>query len=149
LGSQENMLLSPELWRIHLKPRMKHIIEKIRKEKPDTFIAYHSCGSMPQVIGDLVEIGIDVLNPIQESAAGMNQTDVKKKYGDRLTLMCGLDTQNFTPRASSDEITRQVKELCSGLGADGGYIFAVSHHIQHDTPDAYITAMLEALRGDL
>ena len=147
LGSQENMLLAPDLWRFHFKPRMKRIIEAIRREKPDAYIAYHSCGAMSRVIGDLVEIGVNVLNPLQESAAGMDQAAVKAEYGDRLTLMCGLDTQSFTPKASGREVSAKVKELCAKLGAGGGYIFAASHHIQHDTPDENIRAMLDALNG--
>jgi len=145
LGSQENMLLSPDLWRFHFKPRMKRIIESIHGKKPGTIIAYHSCGAMSSVIEDLVEIGIDVLNPLQESAAGMDQASVKQKYGNRITLMCGLDTQVFTPKATPKEVTAKVKELCATLGKNGGYIFAASHHIQHDTPDENIKAMLDAL----
>ena len=145
LGSQENMLLSPELWRAHFKPRMKRIIESIRREKPDAFIAYHSCGSMSPVIPDLVEIGVNVLNPLQESAKGMDQAAIKTAFGNRITLMCGLDTQTFTPKAKPAEIAAKTKELCTRLGAGGGYIFAVSHHIQHDTPDENIRAILDAL----
>ena len=146
LGSQSNMLLSPELWRLHLKPRMKRIIQAIRREKPDAFIAYHSCGSMAPVIQDLVEIGIDVLNPLQESAAGMDQKSIKKQFGNRITLMCGPDTQNFTPRAKPAEISARVRELAATLGVGSGYIFAVSHHIQHDTPDENLQALLETLK---
>ena len=148
LGSQENMLMSPELWRRHFKPRMKHIIEAIRMKKPGIYIAYHSCGSMAQVIPDLVEIGIDVLNPLQESAAGMNQSAIKAEFGSKITMMCGPDTQTFTTKASPAEIKVKVKQLCTELGAGGGYIFAVSHHIQHDTPDENIQAMLEALKTE-
>jgi uroporphyrinogen decarboxylase len=147
LGSQAAMLMSAELWRIHFKPRMKRIIEAVRAQKPDIFIAYHSCGSMSPVIPDLVEIGIDVLNPLQQSAVDMDQKLVKAQYGGKLTLMCGLDTQSFTPRATGAEIREKTKELKDVLGAGGGYIFAVSHHIQHDTPDENIQAMLDELGG--
>ncbi|MDR1438891.1 MAG: methyltransferase, partial [Clostridiales bacterium] len=92
LGSQSSMMMSPDLWRAHFKPRMKRIIDAVRARRPDIFIAYHSCGSMAPVIGDLAEIGVDVLNPIQESAASMDQMAVKNAYGDRLALMCGPDT---------------------------------------------------------
>ena len=146
LGSQSNMLLSPDLWRFHFKPRMKRIIQTIRREKPEVFIAYHSCGTMAPVIPDLAEIGIDVLNPLQESAAGMDQKSIKKQFGDRITLMCGPDTQNFTPKAKPREVAAKVRELTAALGAGGGYIFAVSHHIQHDTPDENLEALLDALK---
>ncbi|MDR1439887.1 MAG: uroporphyrinogen decarboxylase family protein, partial [Clostridiales bacterium] len=96
----------------------------------------------------LAEIGVDVLNPIQESAASMDQMAVKNAYGDRLALMCGPDTQSFLPNASASEVRQATARLLDALGSGGGYIFAVSHHIQHDTPDANIRAMLDALGGD-
>lgn len=145
LGSQKSMLMSPDLWREHFKPRMARIIKAIRAKREDIFIAYHSCGSMAPVIPDLAEIGVDVLNPLQESAQGMCQSEVKAAFGERLTLMCGLDTQSFTPNASPEEMREKTHGLIRTLGKDGGYIFAVSHHIQHDTPEDNIEAMLEAL----
>ena len=102
---------------------------------------------MYQVIGDLVEIGINVLNPIQESAAGMSQQAVKERFGDKLTLMCGLDTQTFLPTATPSQVATETRRLCETLGRDGGYIFAVSHTVQHDTPAENIQAMLDALEN--
>ena len=147
LGSQQGMLLSPALWRAQFKPRMKRIIDAIRAARPGMPVAYHSCGSMAPVIPDLVEIGVDVLNPLQESAAGMDHVEIKRTYGGRLTLMCGLDTQQFLPRATPAEIALATREKVETLGKDGGYIFAVSHTVQGDTSDAQINAMLGAL-GD-
>jgi len=145
LGSQQGMMMNPEMWRRHIKPRMKRIIDEIRSLKPGMPIAYHSCGAMSQVIGDLVEIGVDVLNPIQESATGMDQKEIKDRYGDRLTLMCGIDTQQFMTNRSPEEIYKKTREKVRELGAGGGYIFAVSHHIQGDITDEKIFAMLKAL----
>jgi len=147
LGSQQGMLMSPDMWRVYFKPRMKTIIDAVRKAKPRMPIAYHSCGSMAPVISDLIELGIDVVNPLQESAIGMDQKAVKRAFGDRLTLMCGLDTQQFMPRATPDEVFRMTKEKVDTLGTSGGYIFAVSHHIQGDVSDENIDAMLRALDG--
>jgi len=145
LGSQRGMLMSLEMRRKHFKPRMKRIIDELRIYKPGIAIAYHSCGSMSPAIAELVEIGVDVLNPIQESAEGMDQAAVKREFGDRLTLMCGPDTQQFLNRASPDEIRAAVKDKIKELGKGGGYIFGVSHHVQGDTPDENISAMLETL----
>jgi len=100
---------------------------------------------MSPVIADLAEIGVDVLNPIQESAAGMDQAAVKREFGDYLTLMCGLDTQQFLNKASPEAVRAAVKDKIEALGKGGGYIFAVSHHVQGDTPDENLEAMLEAL----
>ena len=145
LGSQISMLMSPDMWRKYFKPRMAKIITEIRKEKSDIIIAYHSCGSIYPVIGDLVEIGINVLNPIQESAVNMNQQKIKDEYGDRLALLCGLDTQSFLINATADEVRKKTRELIDNLGKNGGYIFAVSHHIQPGTPKENVFAILDTL----
>ncbi len=147
LGSQQSMLLSADMWRRYFKPRMARIIAAIRAERPDMPIAYHSCGSMYPVIGELLALGINVLNPIQESAAGMDQQAIKAAYGDRLTLFCGPDTQQFLISATPDEVGAKTRMLVDTLGAGGGYIFGVSHHIQPDTPEENIRAMLMALHG--
>jgi len=138
--------MSVDMWRRYLKPRMKKIIDKIRETRPDIPVAYHSCGSMSPVIGDLVEIGVNVLNPIQESAAGMDQQIIKTEYKNRLSLMCGLDIQQFLNRATPDEVYKETKRKIETLGSDGGYIFATSHHIQSDTPEENFFAMLDALK---
>ena len=145
LGSQQGMLMSPSMWRKHFKPRMKRIIDEVRAVRPGVPIAYHSCGSISPIIADLIEIGINVLNPIQESAANMDQAAIKRDFGDRLVLMCGLDTQTFMRTAEPEEIYAKTREITKRLGKGGGYIFAVSHHIQGDIPDAAIEAMLRAL----
>ena len=145
LGSQHGMLISPGMWRAYMKPRMRRIIHMIRRVKPEVPIVYHSCGSIAPIIGDLVEIGVNVLNPLQEGAAGMNQEAVQREYKGRLTLMCGLDTQRFMPVATPPEIFRATRDKIKTLGADNGYIFAVSHHIQGDVPDENIEAMFQAL----
>lgn len=145
LGAQNGMMMSPDMWRKYFKPRMKKIIDSIRAFKQDTYIAYHSCGSMYPVIGDLIEIGINVLNPIQESAQGMDQKKIKKEFGDKVTLMCGLDTQQFLVHATPSEVREKTEEIVSKLGYNGGFIFAASHHIQTDTPDENIFALFDAL----
>jgi uroporphyrinogen decarboxylase len=145
LGSQNSMLMSPDMWRKFFKPRMKKIIDSIRAFKKDIYIAYHSCGSMYPVIGDLIETGINVLNPVQESAHGMDQEKIKKEFGGRVILMCGLDTQQFLIDATPEQVKEKTAEIVRKLGYDGGLIFAASHHIQPDTPDENIYALFEAL----
>ncbi|MCL2513704.1 MAG: methyltransferase [Oscillospiraceae bacterium] len=143
LGSQKGLMMSPDMWRQYFKPRMKRIIGELRACKNDVIIAYHSCGSMHPVIAGLAEIGVNVLNPIQESAAGMDQERIKKEFGDKLTLMCGLDTQQFLINASAEEIKRKTAEKTEKLGYDGGFILAASHSIQPDTPLENIEAFVD------
>ena len=147
LGSQRGMLISPEMWRKVFKPRMKKIIDAVRAFKPDIYIAYHSCGSMYPVIGDLVDIGVNVLNPIQESAQDMDSERIKKEFGDKLTLMCGIDTQKFLITANPKQVWEKVTNIVNKLGYDGGFIFAASHHMQPDTSDENIFAIVETLNS--
>ncbi|MFA5865597.1 MAG: uroporphyrinogen decarboxylase family protein [Phycisphaerae bacterium] len=145
LGTQQNMLISPDAWRRFLKPRMRNIIAGIKKTRPEIFIAYHSCGSIEPIIGDLVEIGVQLLNPIQPLARGMDAGRIKRMYGDRLTLMCGIDTQGFLQSASPSAIRDKVRALIRTLGKGGGFIFAASHTIQPDVSPEKIVAVLETL----
>ena len=145
LGSQQNMLMSPDSWRAMIRPRMERIIAKIREARPDALIGYHSCGSIRQVIGDLCDIGLNLLNPIQESANNMNHLEIKAEFGDRIVMMCGPDTQDFLIEASPDEVYDKTKQLVRDLGKNGGYLFAVSHTVQCGTPKANLDAMLKAL----
>ena len=145
MGSQKSMLMSPDLWRKYYKNRMRRIIREVKSEKADIIIAYHSCGSIFPIIGDLAEIGVQVLNPIQESAANMIQSQIKELYGDRLTLMCGLDTQTFLLNSSPDEVYNAMKNRARALSEEGGYIAAVSHTIQPDIPVKNIVSMIKAL----
>ena len=145
MGTQNGMIMSPSMWREVFKPRMKRIIAAIKAAKPGIFVAYHSCGSMSPIIPDLVEIGVDVLNPLQESAKDMDHAAVKRSFEDRITLMCGLDTQTFLIEASANEVRTKTREKIETLGYNGGFIFAASHHIQHDTPKENIDALFHEL----
>ncbi|MCL2884165.1 MAG: uroporphyrinogen decarboxylase family protein [Oscillospiraceae bacterium] len=144
MGTQVSMLMSPAMWRRYFKPRMKKIIDAVHAVKPDMIIAYHSCGFIEPILGELADIGIDVINPLQESA-GMDHAAVKREHGGRMTMMCGLDTQTFLLSASPDEVRAAMKEKVALLAAGGGYIAAVSHTLQHDVPVENIVAMLEGM----
>lgn len=145
MGTQESMLISPEMWRKYFKPRMKKIIAAIHAVAPDMIIAYHSCGSIYPIIQELAEIGVQVLNPLQESARGMDHEKIKTRFGDQLTFMCGLDTQNFMVNAQAEQVRTAMAEKCRMLSEKGGYIVGVSHTLQHDVPVENIMAMIEGL----
>lgn len=109
-------------------------------------IAYHSCGSIYPIIKELVEIGVQVLNPMQESAKGMEHEKIKAEFADKLTFMCGLDTQTFMVNASPDEVKTAMAKKAKLLSqCNGSYIVAASHTIQHDVPVENIMAMLNGL----
>lgn len=145
IGTQSGMMMSPDMWRQWLKPRMKQICDAVHARYPDQIIAYHSCGSMSPVAGDLADLGIRIINPIQESAKDMDHAAFKKAYGSRVTMACGLDTQSFMVLASPAQVRAAVREKAAVLSRGGGYIFAVSHTLQADVSDENILAMLDEL----
>ncbi len=142
-GSQNGMLISPELWRHYFKPRMKYMFDELRKVNPDVIIGWHSCGSIVPIIPEMIEIGLDVLNPLQPLAAGMDAERIEATYGDRLVLFGALDIQKLMPTGTPEEIRAEVRRLKSVLGKGGGYIIAPAHNIQDDTPVENILAFFD------
>ena len=110
-------------------------------------LGFHSCGSIASVIDDLIEIGVDVLNPIQVTAAGMGPVTLKQKYGNRLAFWGAMDTQNVLPKGSVDDVRRMVEKRIGQLGEGGGYILASCHNIQSDVPVENVLAMFEHARN--
>jgi len=147
MGTQISMLMQPDMWRKYFKPRMKEIIDALRDRRADIIVAYHSCGSIYPIIGDLAEIGIDVLNPLQESANEMEHEKIKQQYGDQLTFFCGLDTQTYLLSADPVDAAQKMKQKVELLAKGGGYIAGVSHTLQQDVPAATVMAMAKALDG--
>ena len=99
------------------------------------YVAYHCCGALRPIIPDLVEMGLDVLNPIQCNCPGMDAVDLKREFGAELTFMGGVDTQGLLPTRHGDEVRRATRALIDGMTSDGGgYILAASHTIPPETP---------------
>ncbi len=146
VGNQNGMMMSPDLWRDVFKPRMAYVFQILKKVNPELKIAYHSCGSILPIIPDLIEIGLDILNPIQPNAAGMDAKFLKDTYGDQLSFFGGIDIQNLLPNGSPEEVKSVVKEKATLLGKRGGYILAPAHNIQPDTPLNNIFALYEAVK---
>ena len=108
-------------------------------------MAHHCCGALRSIIPDLIEMGLDVLNPVQCDCVGMNPTELKKEFGNDLAFMGGVDTIELLPNASSDKVFKETKELIETMTADGGgYILAASHTIPPETPLENIFALYEA-----
>lgn len=145
-GTQQGLLISPSLWRKHFKPRMKKVFEEYKKANPDVYIAYHSCGSVAALIDDLIEIGLQVLNPIQPFAADMEPARLKSKYGDRLSFFGGIDQQHVLPKGSPEDVEQEVRTRIRELAPGGGYILAPAHDIQPDTPLDNILALFKSAR---
>ena len=144
LGTQNATMLSPELYRRVVKPRHAKQYWYIR-EHSNVHVFLHACGSCYDIMGDLVDEGVEVLNPVQTSAAKMGPHALKKEFGDKLTFWGGgCDTQQVLPNATPDEIDRHVKERIEIFAPGGGYVFNQIHNVQADVPPENVVAMLDA-----
>jgi len=145
-GTQHGMIMDPGLWREIFKPRINLMFEEFRKVNPEIKLAWHSCGSIPEIIPDFIEIGLDILNPLQPQAKGMDPEFLKKEYGKDLVFFGGIDIQHLLPYETPEKIRKEVKRICRILGKGGGYILAPAHNIQPDTPVENILAVYEAVK---
>ncbi len=145
IGHQQGMLISPRHWRRFFKPKMAHIIESVKAINPQLKVAYHTDGCVYTVIPELIEIGLDVLNPIQPAA--MDPARLEREYGNDLCFWGSMDEQYTLPFGSPEEVRAEVRERIATLGAGGGLILAPTHHLQLDTPLENFWAMVEAITG--
>jgi uroporphyrinogen decarboxylase len=145
VGTQHEMLISPEMWRRYLKERMASFIQECRAINPSVKIAYHSDGNIRRILPELIEIGLDVLNPLQP--ASMDPAEVKRMYGDRLCFWGTIDEQHTLPFGSPEDVRAEVLERIESVGKGGGLILAPTHHVQLDTPLENFRAMVDAIQN--
>ena len=146
LGSQDRMLMSPRFYRQVIKPVHKKLFDHIRHLTPAKLF-FHSCGSIYPVIPDLIDIGVDILNPVQISATNMNTSDLKREFGQHLTFWGGgIDTQYVLGSGSPEEIEDEVKTRINHLAPGGGFIFTTVHCIQANVPPENIEIMWNTFR---
>jgi uroporphyrinogen-III decarboxylase len=143
VGTQNAMLISPRHWRRYLKPRMANFVSTLKTINPRLKIAYHSDGCIYPIIPELIEIGIDVLNPIQP--ASMDPARVKREYGDRLCFWGSMDEQHTLPFGSPEDVRNEVLTRLETTGAGGGLILGPTHHVQLDTPMENFWAMIHTI----
>jgi uroporphyrinogen decarboxylase len=147
VGIQNGLLLSPRMWRKYILPRHQRLNAAVRATKYPVKIMYHSCGAVFPLIGAFVdEMGIDVLNPLQPRAAGMDMARIKAEFGNRLCFHGAVDIQRTLPHGTANEVQAEVLERCKVLGRGGGYICTSAHYIQADTPLNNIIAMYTTRR---
>lgn len=141
-AGQTSMMMSPACWRALVKPQLQRVFDVGLKHGLP--VAFHCCGALRPIIGDLVDMGLTVLNPIQAGCPGMDAPELKREFGARLTFMGGVDTQRLLPEGSADDVRRETARLLEHMTSDGGgYILAASHTISPETPDENIFAMYE------
>ena len=145
MGAQHNMLISPKMWRKYFKPRMANFIAELRKINPEIKIAYHTDGNIIPIIPELIEIGIDVLNPIQP--ASMDPAKIKELFGDNLCFWGSIDEQYTLPFGTADDVRNEILQRLQTIGKDGGLILAPTHHVQLDTPLENFWAMVNTIKN--
>lgn len=140
---QNGWLIAPDVYRKMVKPKQRRLVEAI-KRKTDAKIYYHSCGAVFDLIPDLIELGFDILNPVQVSARGMDTRRLKKEYGQDIVFWGGgVDTQHVLPFGRPEEVADEVKRRIDDLAPDGGFVFAAVHNIQALVPPQNIVAAFE------
>jgi uroporphyrinogen decarboxylase len=145
VGGQDRMLLSPATWRRFLKPRMAAFIAELKALNRAVKIAYHSDGVIDPIIGDVVEIGVDVLNPIQPAC--VDPAKLARDFGDRLAFWGSIDIQRTLPFGTPEEVRREVRDRLDTLGKHHAFILGPTHHVQLDTPIENFRAMVDAVTG--
>ena len=145
LGAQQGLMISPEAYRALIKPRHKKYIQLMHDMSPGK-VLFHTCGSVVDILGDLVEIGVEALNPVQVSARGMNPAELKRAWGDKLAFWGAVDTHHVLSRGSVAEVRAEVAQRIEELGRDGGYILGAVHNIQPDVPTENVLAMYRYAR---
>jgi len=144
LAGQKALLFSPETYRKLLKPRQKQLFGYIKQQAPAKLF-YHTDGAVRPLIGDLIDVGIDILNPVQFTAANMNLKELKQEFGRDLSFWgAGVDTQGVLGSGTPEEVREDVKCNIEALAPDGGFVFATVHDIQANVPPENIMAMWEA-----
>ena len=144
-GGQGGMLVNPDQWRELIKPRMASFIKLVKSY--GVKVQYHSCGGIRPIIPDLIEIGLDVLNPVQTLATGMEPMALKQDFGDKLCFNGGIDTQQLLPYGTTEEVRATTRWMIDTMGRDGGYILASAHRYQGDVPLENILAVYETALG--
>jgi uroporphyrinogen decarboxylase len=145
VGAQNSMVMAPAMWRRFLKPRMAAFIAAVKAVNPQVKVAYHSDGNIIPIIPELIEVGIDVLNPIQPAC--MDPALIKRRFGKKLCFWGSLDEQRTLPFGTPQDVRQEVQQRLRTLGRNGGLIIGPTHNVQLDTPVENFWAMVDAITG--
>jgi uroporphyrinogen decarboxylase len=143
VGTQNRMLMSPKHWRKYLKPRMANFIAELKAINPQVKVAYHSDGFIYPIIPELIEIGLDVLNPVQP--ASMDPARLKKEFGQNLSFWGSIDEQHTLPFGTPENVRAEVLTRLRTIGENGGLIVGPTHHVQLDTPLENFWALIDTV----
>jgi uroporphyrinogen decarboxylase len=139
-GTQRNLLISPAHWRRFIKPRLARMVERVHQGGKKFYL--HSCGHVLPLVPELIEVGVDMLQPLQPEA--MDIFELKRQFGRHLCLMGGISTQRTLPYGSADDVRREVGRCLEQMAAGGGYVMAPAKPILPGVPIANAVALIEA-----
>ena len=142
LGTQTGLFISKELYREFIKPAEIKVFNHIKKRAPHVKIWFHSCGAVSELIDDFLDYGMDILNPVQPLATGMDSFELKKRFGDKVCFHGGIDLQKAMP-GTIEDVKKEVETRIRAFGKGGGYILAPANHIQNDTPAENVVFLYE------
>jgi len=145
LGAQNGLQMSYEHYQRYIKPRHRRFFRAVR-DLSSAKLVFHSCGSVAAILDDLIEIGVEALNPVQPTAAGMEPAGLKRRYGSRLAFWGGTENQRILPRESVADVRRMTEELIEAMGEGGGFVFSSCHNIQPDVPLENVLGMFQHAR---
>jgi uroporphyrinogen decarboxylase len=148
LGTQVSMLISPDLWRRAFRPRHERVIAKLKAINPDLLVIMHSDGAVAPLLDDMIEIGVDVYNPVQPNVPGSDPVELKQKYGGRISFFGGIDQQQLMPSGDIEALGKEMKFRAGVLGEGGGYLMAPAHIVQADVAPETVEAMLRIALSD-
>jgi uroporphyrinogen decarboxylase len=146
-GTQQSQLISPDQFREYYKPHFLRVLKFIKEKAPNIKLMFHSCGNVRPIIPDLIEMGVDILNPVHITATGMEPVQLKQDFGKELVFWGGgVDTQKVLPSGTLNEVRDDVKRNIDALAPGGGFVFTTVHNIQAEVPAENIVAMIDALK---
>jgi len=144
-GMQTGPLVSPRMFEQLIAPYFAARIQRT-KELAGCYYWHHTCGSVAALLDQIIACGVDILNPVQCSAAGMDPAALKQRFGDRLVFWGAVDVQQFLPAATPEQVQATVRRLAATLGVDGGYVMAPAHNMQSDIPPENVVTWVETIR---
>lgn len=142
MGVQNGPLVKPTLYRKMVKPFHRRYVQLVR-ERSDAKIIMHACGSLVDLVEDYIEMGVDALNPMQVSAAGMSPANLKERFGGRMAWWGGIDSQNVLPNGRPEDVRQAVRETLDIMRLDGDYVLGAVHNVQDDVPPENVWGMLD------
>ena len=145
-GAQNGMIISPKMWRNYFKERYRQVYAELKAVNPDVIIMQHCDGAVAPILGDWIDVGMEVFNPVQPNVPGHEPQELKSKFGDRMSFWGAIDQQELLPKGSAEEIHADVEQKIKILGEGGGYMCAPAHIIQSDTSMENVEIFIDAVK---